>query len=1831
MDHTQSDPATDDGTAAGPPEPGPPTAGRHTTSTHFVGIGVAAYREGLPDLPSPVRDVTRLAAALRKVWQGPAARTGHTFSTTLRTDPTSRDIAELLAGPALPPHKIPGPARSSYLFVLWSGHGDLAGDRLLLATADTAVTASGWDPAVEARSLVAWAAAAGARQLLLVVNCCFAGAVTGLEEVAGRIANAVDEAEGARDFLWIGLLAGADTGQRAADALMTHHLRRVLEKGPAEARRGRAPWLAGQPMVSAQDVVDELMDGWSQDVGPYSAQRPVFRPNLQRPDMRHRDRTEWIEMFPNPLYRPGTGPQVVQHLLEAARGSGVLPAQLLFSGRRTEVELVVGRVRSGVPGLHVVTGPAGTGKSAIVGRVVSLSDPAERDRVLAGDQDPGHADPGAGSVHANVHARGRSAEDLAAELDDQLIGAGIIDAADDGEPRTCTALVAAVQAARTTRRPRDDGNDGSGAGCPVIVFDGLDEARTRRTRTANDTWRRDAFDIAERLVLPLAETATVVVSTRDLPRDDGPGEDLLRLLCGARPPALDLAAEEYLAGAEEAVRGYVRRRLTGLPGHPAAGPGGAAGPDGPLSVADADRVADHVLASVPADRTGVFLLARVITDQLAARLTGTVPSGRAPGDATDADSAGDRTAARPDWLDRLSGSLEEAVRRDLADVAAPTREALAADPPAHARLLLTALTWALGAGFPEAEWLSVASAMARQRELLAPDDRYRTEDADWLLGALGRHVTQDVLDDPAGGVGPAVYRIAHQSVVDLLHPPFSPTRAAPFDTAAQEVFDALFAEARDRMADGRSLIEARYLWLRLSDHAARAGEDGVAGIAALGEITENLISLAVTAGTVAEQLLDHGFGDRAAAMYDLAIGSWRAVAASDPYPGVRGALAETLENAASGVLIGGGAPTAYLALIQEARDHFEFVVAELGLSAAGSDLARVLAKEADLWTTIDPPQGREPAEKALRLTLHRSAADLRLIALAAKIAVEQSCGTPENALSALREVLELTRLGGRPSDDPATVPPATSETPTGAPEPHGAGELLDDDVEAPDPQTTVVLNQAATVLYRLGRFAEAETALTRAVAGWRAMARTTPERVRWPMGDTLGVLAGVRCARGDARRAVEAGREAVELLDVPHRDEGANVLLLAKAEANLAEAYALDGSAREAITVATSAVGRLRPLAPDQPGAAVILTVALFNLAGGYAIHSGTSTAASTSTEGLHLVPLALADEAMDLLDTLVGADPVRFTSDWLTGAGSYLAVCLTLGRPEDALPRLDLVLETARRRYTGEGDPDPAVFVKALRHVGEVLEDGRPRGDGAEDTARRHTMLVRAVSCTEEAVEVLRSWAEREPDAVADLCEARLDLARLLRLLAAEWQETRPGDAERAEGLETETLERLRTARAAEPDRYADQFAAALDSRARRVPREEAVDLRGQAFELLLGLVRADSFDDTTQRTHAVAGRLAADLDALGRGAEAAVVWERLAAQPSPFAFTARFRQEGWDTAACVAYLVEAFAAPGLTDQLTLELLLAAQQLRVDDPEEFDRRWLELSGEPPPPGITEPVDLDQVSLLEVWLLQPTLEAQHDVLTRHPELLGPELDEVVADLPDVMARPLAPGVAPLPIPVLRGLRWLARTYGVAESAADAVRARIERFLTAPPAEQFAIMEEDGPFLVGVADTLLPEEPNFWLAEPGLVIAWCLIALERTEHPGPDPGWRRRAAAELADPGGLIDLSRESLLGAVDGRPAFALAMIAHHTADDEFYGGVALLFAAMGGILAGVWAPDTWAAAFTDAFRTLPPEAAAVIRSDLRALAASDPRFAALAEVEGETGSGAAGGVEGDR
>ncbi|MBA3575437.1 MAG: ATP-binding protein, partial [Pseudonocardiales bacterium] len=190
-----------------------------------------------------------------------------------------------------------------------------------------------------------------------------------------------------------------------------------------------------------------------------------------------------------------------------------------------------------VPGVRVVTGPAGTGKSAVVGRVVSLSNPDERGRLGHGGTRGVGADHGVRSVDAHVHARGLNADRMAELLDGHLVRSSVL-APGQADRRNAAELVGALQRAAE-----------GGARPPVLVVDGLDEARG------------EMFAIATDLLVRLAPYASIVVSTRPVTRAELPASLAEALQADA---VLDLDDPVHRESGRAALREYVVARLSGV-------------------------------------------------------------------------------------------------------------------------------------------------------------------------------------------------------------------------------------------------------------------------------------------------------------------------------------------------------------------------------------------------------------------------------------------------------------------------------------------------------------------------------------------------------------------------------------------------------------------------------------------------------------------------------------------------------------------------------------------------------------------------------------------------------------------------------------------------------------------------------------------------------------------------------------------------------------------------------------------------------------------------------------------------------------------------------------------------------------------------------------------------------------------------------------------------------------------------------------------------------------------------------------------------------------------
>ncbi|MBT1189832.1 tetratricopeptide repeat protein, partial [Streptomyces sp. CJ_13] len=441
--------------------------------------------------------------------------------------------------------------------VLWSGHGVLDDRELRLIVRDTVDPE--FDGEVHSANLLASTASlSGADQVLLLIDTCHAGAgvVPSLEKALGRLSQR--NLPPGR-WAWFGVIASCRPQEKAeAGGVLLDAFARVLREGP-RTDEYRHEWSRRNGQVSGSTVIQAVLAEWPAEVG----HRPLDA-------MTGRDRL----MFANPLRAAATEPELVEHLVQAARGAAPDDEGWFFSGRRRVLGEITEWLEARRPGLFLVTGSAGSGKSAVLGRIATLSDPEHRADILAHNplipEDP---DPGEGSVDVALHLRGFTVQQLAEAIARRL---------SLPRPQTPAALIAEVEKGWPDSRRR-----------LVLVLDGLDEAAPDQ-----------AHPVVEQLLAPLSRLSCVLLGSRDRPfrPQQEPGESLdqaVSRLLDVRARASDLDAE---SDTESDIREYCRRRLLAR---------GLTDPDA--------TTATGLVAGRASTRSGGFLFARMATDSLLRR------------------------------------------------------------------------------------------------------------------------------------------------------------------------------------------------------------------------------------------------------------------------------------------------------------------------------------------------------------------------------------------------------------------------------------------------------------------------------------------------------------------------------------------------------------------------------------------------------------------------------------------------------------------------------------------------------------------------------------------------------------------------------------------------------------------------------------------------------------------------------------------------------------------------------------------------------------------------------------------------------------------------------------------------------------------------------------------------------------------------------------------------------------------------------------------------------------------------------------------------------------
>ena len=405
----------------------------------------------------------------------------------------------------------------------WAGHGKRDGDGLFLVTKNTpAANLTGWN-SLSASDLGSAVAKSPAEKVLILLDTCYSGAGAGeIVEQVRKVLATRPELPGR--YPAYAVIASAHPLKKAQEAVFCKALTEVLNNPLAER-----PWTDHDQFIGSADLAEAVATKLDDYVG-YEADGLGQR------------------FIPNPRYKSALPAEDVEtrrwrleaakdHFLPASQGIEVGELGWYFTGRTRLLKQLVTWLKNAQHGLVVVTGPAGSGKSAVMGRLATLSDPtyrmeAERIGALRGAE--ADALPPIGVIEAAVHLKGKTLLDSIGATADALDLKLTED--DRADPKALVETIGDLNRRFT------------------LLFDALDEAKPGYP-----------YVIAERLINPLAalRQVRVLVGTRRSP--DGSTLSAhetrharLRELFGADTLIFDLEDEP---DALEDIAQYVRLRL----------------------------------------------------------------------------------------------------------------------------------------------------------------------------------------------------------------------------------------------------------------------------------------------------------------------------------------------------------------------------------------------------------------------------------------------------------------------------------------------------------------------------------------------------------------------------------------------------------------------------------------------------------------------------------------------------------------------------------------------------------------------------------------------------------------------------------------------------------------------------------------------------------------------------------------------------------------------------------------------------------------------------------------------------------------------------------------------------------------------------------------------------------------------------------------------------------------------------------------------------------------------------------------------------------------------
>jgi tetratricopeptide (TPR) repeat protein len=597
---------------------------------------------------------------------------------------------------------------STAAVIYMTGHGVTHDDQHWLVLKDTDSRALR-NTAMATSEIVGWLKETGPRHLLLVLDTCY----------AGELGKGMASFEKEIPKTWL-VLPSATKNQTAQTCALSDAIEELLKElnSPEGERYGHEPFL----------TVEFFLEQIEEKLGDEQRVVPLGEGQFYGPH----------PCLPNPRYRGPAGAPTAGARRDLAlpradleahwgpRARGVVRQRepgWLFSGRAALMRRLI-EAATGEPGVLLVTGGAGSGKSAVLARLVTLSDPEfcrhYADQVAA---IPDDLKPPPEAVDVAVLATGKTAPEILAQIC-QAVGA--LEPA--GTPPVLTDASAAWQAWL------------SGREAPVtIVVDALDEA-------AKPGEVLGALQLLEpsgttppkvRLIVGVRSTSGDQPDVVPAGRGHGQIADLAQQQLGADPEQGRIRVDESPWWDRNDVRAYVASLLR-VPEH--------------SPYRGEDALTEEV-AGLIADAAGTsFLVAKIAGEQLAAR---------------------DRVVDPQDaaWRTSISSGVLGVFRADL-HTALPNPE-----DRERAVHLLRAVAFGHGRGLPWASiWPLVANAICDE------PGRYGDSDIRWLVESrLGGYLVTDQED------AVTVYRLFHHDLqtilrerwLDLLEADTAPAADAP--------------------------------------------------------------------------------------------------------------------------------------------------------------------------------------------------------------------------------------------------------------------------------------------------------------------------------------------------------------------------------------------------------------------------------------------------------------------------------------------------------------------------------------------------------------------------------------------------------------------------------------------------------------------------------------------------------------------------------------------------------------------------------------------------------------------------------------------------------------------------------------------------------------------------------------------------------------------------------------------------------------------------------------------------------------------------------------------